>query len=105
MMEWATATAARCFPFRAAIRRAKHLVQITQEALMKRQLFNKSVEEKPVIHSDNGPQFISHLFENACETFKMIHKRIPPQTPNKNAHMESFHFILETECYQRHEFE
>jgi putative transposase len=84
---------------------AKHLVQITQEALMKRQLFGKPKEEKPYIRSDNGPQFISHLFEDACETFQMIHERIPPRTPNKNAHIESFHSILEAECYQRHEFE
>jgi putative transposase len=54
---------------------AKHLVQITQEALMKRQLFDKLKEEKPVIRSDNGPQFISHLFEEACDTFEMIHDR------------------------------
>lgn len=27
------------------------------------------------------------------------------QTPNKNSHIESFHSILELECYQRHEFE
>ncbi len=35
----------------------------------------------------------------------MVHERIPPKTPNKNAHIESFHTILESECYQRHEFE
>ncbi|MEK3720066.1 IS3 family transposase [Paenibacillus sp. FSL H8-0034] len=84
---------------------AKHLVQITQEALMKRQLFDKPKEEKPFIRSDNGPQFISHLFEQACETFGVIHERISPRTPNKNAHIESFHSILEAECYGRHEFE
>ncbi len=84
---------------------AKHLVQITQEALMKRQLFDKPKEEKPFIRSDNGPQFISHLFEQAWETFGVIHERIPPRTPNKNAHIESFHSILEAECYGRHEFE
>lgn len=82
---------------------AKHLVQITQEALMKRQLFDKA--NRPVIRSDNGPQFISHRFAEACEQFEMIHERIPPKTPNKNAHIESFHAILESECYQRHEFE
>ncbi|SFM52636.1 Integrase core domain-containing protein, partial [Paenibacillus sp. 1_12] len=32
-------------------------------------------------------------------------ERIPPRTPNKNAHIESFHAILEAECYGRHEFE
>ncbi|HGO9427619.1 TPA: transposase, partial [Bacillus cereus] len=82
---------------------AKHLVQITQEALMKRQLFEKA--EKPVIRSDNGPQFISNLFEDACDEFGVIHERIPPKTPNKNAHIESYHSIIEAECYQRHEFE
>lgn len=79
------------------------LVQITQEALMKRRLFGQS--EKPVIRSDNGPQFISHRFEEACKQFGLIHERIPPRTPNKNAHIESFHSIVEQECYQRYEFD
>lgn len=82
---------------------ATDLVQITQEALMKRQLFDKG--DKPVIRSDNGPQFISHRFAEACERFKIVHERIPTKTPNKNAHIESFHAILELECYQRYEFE
>ncbi|WP_415841421.1 transposase, partial [Paenibacillus alkaliterrae] len=59
----------------------------------------------PVIRSDNGPQFISHRFEEACTEFGMVHERIPPKTPNKNAHIESYHAIVELECYQRHEFE
>lgn len=70
---------------------------------MKRQLFDKT--EKPVIRSDNGPQFISNRFEDACSEFVMVHERIPPKTPNKNAHIESYHAIIEAECYQRHEFE
>lgn len=70
---------------------------------MKRQLFDKG--NKPVIRSDNGPQFISHKFAEACAAFGMIHERIPPKTPNKNAHIESFHAILESECYVRYEFE
>jgi putative transposase len=82
---------------------AKHLVQILQEALMKRQLFDS--EEKPVIRSDNGPQFVSNLFEETCDMFNVIHERIPVKTPNKNAHIESFHAILEQECYQYQEFE
>ncbi|SFF39407.1 Integrase core domain-containing protein [Paenibacillus algorifonticola] len=35
----------------------------------------------------------------------MEHERIPPRTPNKNAFIESFHSILERECYQRNCFE
>lgn len=82
---------------------ARDLVQITKEALMKRQLFDKA--NKPVMRSDNGPQFISHRFAEACDHFGIVHERIPPKTPNKNAHIESFHAILELECYQRYEFE
>lgn len=70
---------------------------------MKRQLFDKA--NKPVMRSDNGPQFISHRFAEACDHFGIVHERIPPKTPNKNAHIESFHAILELECYQRYEFE
>jgi len=40
---------------------AKDLVQITQEALMKRRLFDKA--NRPVLRSDNGPQFIGHRFQ------------------------------------------
>ena len=54
---------------------AKDLVQITQEALMKRRLFDKV--NRPVMRSDNGPQFISHRFAEACEQFEMVHERIP----------------------------
>ncbi|QCT03679.1 integrase catalytic subunit [Paenibacillus algicola] len=82
---------------------AKHLVQITQEALMKRQLFDQA--DKPVIRSDKGPQFISNRFAEVCTEFGMVHERIPPKTPNKNAHIESYHAIIELECYRRNEFD
>ncbi|PZE20431.1 hypothetical protein CBW46_013435 [Paenibacillus xerothermodurans] len=42
--------------------------------------------------SDNGPQFVSNLFEEACNEFDLIHERIPPKTPNKNAYIESYPF-------------
>lgn len=80
----------------------KHASQILQRALWKRQQFEN--QERPVIRTDNGPQFISHLFESSCETFQVEHERIPPKTPNKNAHIEAFHSILEKECLERHEF-
>ena len=34
----------------------------------------------------------------------VTHERIPPKTPNKNAHIESFHSLLEAECLQRYAF-
>ncbi len=81
----------------------KHAAQILQRALWRRNQFEK--QERPVIRTDNGPQFISHTFESSCETFRVKHERIPPKTPNKNAHIEAFHSILEKECLERHEFE
>ncbi|MGG4537567.1 IS3 family transposase [Aneurinibacillus migulanus] len=82
---------------------AKDVVRTLQQALFKRQLFDK--EDKPVLRSDNGPQFISHAFKEACESFGITHERIPPSTPNMNAHIESFHRILEEDCLSRYEFE
>lgn len=74
-----------------------------QRALMRRNLYEK--EDKPVIRTDNRPQFISHAFERRCEELKIEHERIPCKTPDKNAHIEAFHRILEDECLGRWEFE
>lgn len=82
---------------------AKDAVELLQRCLWKRNQFGE--EERPTIRTDNGPQFISHAFEEACENFKVEHERIPPKTPNKNAHIESFHAVLEDECLRRSEFE
>lgn len=80
----------------------RHAAQVLQRALFKRQLFERL--SRPIIRSDNGPQFISHAFEEACSTLETEHERIPPKTPNKNAHIESFHSILERECLSCQEF-
>ncbi|MBJ8055328.1 transposase [Bacillus cereus] len=45
---------------------AGHLVQ---RALFKRKQFEK--EHKPVIRTDNGPQFVSNAFEKVCNTVKL----------------------------------
>jgi putative transposase len=58
----------------------------------------------PVIRTDNGPQFISKLFKETCNSWNIEHERIPVKTPNMNAYIESFHAILEDEYYKRNEF-
>lgn len=80
----------------------KHAAQLIQRALWKRRLFSGPVN--PIIRTDNGPQFISHVFENTCAEYNIEHERIPPKTPNKNAHIESFHAILERDCLSRNEY-
>lgn len=62
-------------------------------------------QTQPVLRTDNGPQFVSKAFHAYCEHAGVEHERIPPRTPNKNAFIESFHSILERECYQRNCFE
>ena len=73
-----------------------------KRALIRRGLVNAT--HKPVIRTDNGPQFISDAFEQACLELEIEHERIPCRTPNKNAHIESFHSILEDDCLSRYEF-
>ncbi|HHV78507.1 MAG TPA: transposase [Firmicutes bacterium] len=50
-------------------------------------------------------RFIAGVFEAACEHYGVEHERIPCRTPNKNAHIEAFHRILEDECLAGQEFE
>lgn len=56
-------------------------------------------EHKLVIRSDNGPQMTSREFAQWISKLekKLMHEFIPVQTPNKNAHIESFFSILEIE--------
>lgn len=82
---------------------ATDVVWTLQQALLKRQLFG--VPAKPVIRSDNGPQFVSKAFEMACKSFGLEHERIPPRKPNMNAHIESFHRILQDDCLSRYDFD
>lgn len=82
---------------------AKDAVITLKNALWRRKLFTGG--QLPVIRSDNGPQFISNAFEEACEELKLEHERIPPKTPNMNAHIESFHRVFEDEQLSQMEFE
>ena len=45
------------------------------------------------------------IFEDTCLELHIEHERIPVKTPNKNAHIESFHRILEDECFKINEFQ
>lgn len=80
---------------------AKHVVQTMCLALQERL---GPGEALPTIRTDNGPQFISKLFGDTCESMDIIHERIPPRTPNMNAYIESFHSILERDLFSLMEF-
>jgi len=76
---------------------------LIRRCLIRRNLLDSEV--KPVIRTDNGPQFISYVFEESCAEINIYHERIPSRTPNKNAHIESFHRIFEDECIGVYEFD
>lgn len=61
-------------------------------------------EELPVIRTDNGPQFMSRLFGDMCESREITHERIPPRTPDLNAFIESFHSLMERDVFNKEEF-
>ena len=77
--------------------------RVLKEALAKRELTRGM--QLPIIRTDNGPQFVSNAFGGLCEGLGLHHQRIPVKTPNMNAHIESFHAILNDECYNRNEFQ
>lgn len=79
------------------------ILKTLQKALLKREVHKQT--QTLVIRTDNGPQFISKAFHAFCEQINIEHERIPNHTPNKNAYIESFHSILERECYLRNCFE
>ena len=55
-----------------------------------------------MLRSDNGPQMTSNMFREYIADLEigLDHEFIPPACPNKNAHVESFFSILETEFLQ-----
>lgn len=59
----------------------------------------------PIIRTDNGPQFVSTLFGDMCESLDITHERIPPKTPNMNAYIEAFHSNLERNLFSKEIFE
>ena len=60
-------------------------------------------QNRLTIRSDHGTQMKSSAFREylrSQETIQLDHEFIPPSTPNKNAHIESFNSIFETEFLQ-----
>ena len=78
--------------YQGTVCEAKHVVQTLGGALQHR---IKVDQPLPVIRTDNGPQFVSTLFGDMCESWGMHHERIPPKSPNMNAYIESFHSLME----------
>lgn len=88
--------------YRGDVCEAKHTCQALGRAIESRL---QSGDAMPVIRTDNGPQFVSALFGDTCESWEMYHERIPPKTPNMNAYIESFHSLMERDLMSKETFE
>ncbi|WP_304981320.1 IS3 family transposase [Alkalihalobacillus sp. AL-G] len=86
--------------------KAKHITTMLTKALIRRKMHFKSgeFEKKLILRTDNGPQFVSEDFGNFCDHHKVYHERIPKKTPDMNAYIESFHSVLQRECFDRYAF-
>jgi len=80
---------------------AKHVCQTLWRALERHCATQR---EWPVVRTDNGPQFMSNLFGDMCESSELIHERIPPKSPDLNAFIESFHSLMERDLFVKEEF-
>ncbi|MDU7478036.1 MAG: IS3 family transposase [Paenibacillus macerans] len=88
--------------YRGSVCEATHICQALGRAIRSRL---QSGESMPVIRTDNGPQFLSVLFGDTCESWEILHERIPPKTPNMNAYIESFHSSMEHDLLTKKSFE
>ncbi len=90
--------------YRGKESKTEDLLDTLKKALLKRNIYAQ--KQQLVVRTDNGPQFKSHKFGAFFEANQahLIHERTPNRTPNKNAFIESFHSILERECFRRHVF-
>ncbi len=72
----------------------RDLVRVLRLALESRGISGKGL----TLRSDNGPQFKSYLLRKTCNSLSVVQEFIPGNTPNLNAHIESYNSILEREC-------
>ena len=81
--------------------RAKDILLTLEEALAKHGVNITNL----IIRSDSGPQMTSHQFRERILELGVKHEFTSPSTPQKNAFIESFFSILETDFLQTHVFE
>jgi transposase InsO family protein len=56
------------------------------------------------VRSDNGSQFVSHMVRDHFATQGIEHEFTRPATPEQNAHIESYHSIVESAICRQYTF-
>lgn len=75
---------------------AKVARELLLKALYERGL--KGHAQRLIMRTDNGSQYVSNEFIGLCLDEGIIPERIPPASPNYNAHIESYHRYLDENC-------
>ncbi len=57
------------------------------------------------VRNDNGSQFVADLVQTYFRDRNVVQEFTKPATPEQNAHIESYHSILERAVCKRYEFE
>ena len=73
-------------------------------------LFNQIFElhqlpKRVYVRNDNGSQFVASCVQKYFARLKVIQEFIKPATPEQNAHIESYHSIVERVICRRYQFE
>lgn len=61
--------------------------------------------ERFIVRNDNGSQFVASLVQEYFVENNITQEFTKPSTPQQNAHIESYHSIMESAICQRFEFE
>ena len=65
---------------------------------------NFTLPQKVTVRSDNGSQFVAQLLRNQLIEMKINQEFTKPATPEQNAHIESYHSIVERTICQKYQF-
>ena len=60
--------------------------------------------KKIYVRNDNGSQFIAGIVQKYFEKLKIVQEFIKPATPEQNAHIESYHSIVERVICRQYQF-
>lgn len=74
--------------------------KVARELLLKA-LYERGLKDKAqglIMRTDNGSQYVSNEFIGLCLEEGIVAERIPPASPNYNAHIEAYHRYLDDNC-------
>lgn len=66
---------------------------------------NYDLPDSFYVRNDNGSQFIADLVQQYFQDKNVIQEFTKPATPEQNAHIESYHSIMESVVCKRYEFD